>query len=91
VTIGLGARDAWQVRNTRFEVAWAALEVGEERAMAMASTALEQLLGVWGADVEEGKMTASGDMVAYEGGRALDMGSKPVAVLSPERGLVDLI
>jgi hypothetical protein len=31
------------------------------------------------------------DLVAYEGGSAFDLSSKVVAVLSPERGLVDLM
>ena len=53
--------------------------------LALASTNVEKLLG--------GKIHdyALEDLVATQGGDLLDFGSKVVAVISPSRGLVDLL
>jgi hypothetical protein len=51
----------------------------------LASTNLETLMGLKGANDE------MGDLVAYEGGSSFDLSSKVVAVLSQERGIVDFI
>jgi hypothetical protein len=59
--------------------------IDDQQAYSLASTNLEVLLGV----VNPTDDTA--DLVAYEGGNAFDLSSKVVAVLSPERGFVDLM
>jgi hypothetical protein len=90
VTVGLGVQEQWAARNTRLDVAWAALESREDldkaEALALATTNIELLLGL---DVEtEG---AYADMVATRGGDLLDLEAKVVGVISPRRGLVELI
>ena len=59
--------------------------IDEQQAYSLASTNLEKLLGI----VNLSNETA--DLVAYEGGSAFDLSSKVVAVLSAERGVVDLM
>jgi hypothetical protein len=59
--------------------------INEQQAYSLASTNLEKLLGVINL-IDENV-----DLVAYEGGSAFDLSSKVVAVLSPERGIVDLM
>lgn len=89
VTVAVGVRDAWQASNTRFDVAWAALEangrIDRRQAYALGSTNLETLLGVqdWIGD--------EADLVAFDGGSAFDLSSKVVAIVSPGRGLVELV
>jgi hypothetical protein len=51
----------------------------------LASTSLENLVGLKNVNGE------TADLVAYDGGTAFDLSSKVVAVLSPQRGLVDLV
>ncbi|KIM83388.1 hypothetical protein PILCRDRAFT_69640 [Piloderma croceum F 1598] len=89
VTVAVGVPDAWEARNARFDIAWAKLEsngrIDEQQAYSLASTNLEKLLGI----VNLSNETA--DLVAYEGGSAFDLSSKVVAVLSAERGVVDLM
>jgi len=90
ITVAIGCRDAWQPANTRFDAAWAALEtngrVTRQKAQALVSTNLEKLLDVEGWVDEDG-----GDLVAYEGGNVFDLASKPVAVASPRRSVVDIL
>ncbi|PFH51276.1 hypothetical protein AMATHDRAFT_142867 [Amanita thiersii Skay4041] len=85
VTVGLGIQEAWDARNTRFSVKWAALEsndrISESEVYALVSTNLESLLGVRGIDE---------DLVACDGGSIFDLSSKIVGVISQERSLVDL-
>jgi hypothetical protein len=59
--------------------------LSEKQVYAMATTDLEKLLGVQGIDED------SADLVAYEGGGVLDMSSKVAAIISPARGMVDLL
>ena len=59
-------------------------QIEARQAYALASTALEKLLGIWGVGDEP-------DLVAYDGGNAFELSSKVVAVLSPQRGFVDLL
>lgn len=70
-------------RNTRFDLAWAALEAGDRisrsEALTLATTNLEKLLGV------EAVIEGEGDLVATEGGDLLEF-SKVVAVMSPGHG-----
>ncbi|KAJ3987627.1 composite domain of metallo-dependent hydrolase [Lentinula detonsa] len=89
VTVGVGVNfdEAWAVRNTRFDVNWAALEAGGEickaEAIALASSNLEKLLGL-------NSGTVSSNLVATTGGTILDFESKVVAVASAKRGVVDI-
>jgi len=89
VTVAFGQPEAWAARNSRFDLAWAKLEsngrIDDQQAYALATTNLEKLLGVINL-VDE-----TADLVAYEGGGAFDLSSKVVAVLSPERGIVDMV
>ncbi|KAI0374295.1 composite domain of metallo-dependent hydrolase [Pilatotrama ljubarskyi] len=86
VTVGVGVVEAWMARNTRLDIAWAALESGGEikkaDALALASVNVEKLLGI---EVDG----LQGDLVATRGGDLLEF-SKVVGVLSPRRGLVDI-
>ncbi|KAH0587756.1 hypothetical protein H2248_006514 [Termitomyces sp. 'cryptogamus'] len=92
VTVGLGVQESWEARNGRFDIQWAVLEsngkVSQREMRAVAYTNLPKLLGV--REVENDK-SIMGDMVAYEGGGAFDFSSKVVAIISPERQLVDLL
>jgi hypothetical protein len=84
VTVGVGILEEWMARNTRFDIAWAALEsngtINKERAIALATSNLDELLGV----------NSANDLVAYKGGDMLSMSSKVVAVVSKLRAEVDL-
>ncbi|KAJ7164026.1 carbohydrate esterase family 9 protein [Mycena crocata] len=89
VTVGLGVMEIWDARNTRFEVAWAALATGgsmsRAEALALGSTNVATLLGA------KPQTIFSQDLVATRGGDLLSFSSKVAAVLSPRRGLVDLM
>ncbi|KAG6911242.1 hypothetical protein DXG01_003109 [Tephrocybe rancida] len=92
VTVALGVRDSWEARNVRFDIQWAVLEsngrISQQEMQALAYTNLPKLLGVREIDED---IQIEGDLVAYEGGGAFDLSSKVVAVISPERELVDLL
>ncbi|KAI0074160.1 carbohydrate esterase family 9 protein [Panus rudis PR-1116 ss-1] len=92
VTVGIGIEEAWSARNTRFDLGWAAIEAGGQisktKAISLASTDLEKLLGV---EVETQGANGGHDLVATVGGDILDMESKVVAVISSRRGIVDLL
>ncbi|KAI0666496.1 carbohydrate esterase family 9 protein [Trametes maxima] len=87
VSVGVGVIEAWQARNTRFDVAWVALEangtLSKAEALTLTSTNVEQLLGVATDGVQS-------DLVATQGGDLLEF-SKVVAIISPRRGIVDII
>ncbi|KAF8684214.1 Carbohydrate esterase family 9 protein [Rhizoctonia solani] len=87
VTVGLGVVEAWEARNTRFDIGWAALEsdgdINKQDALALGTTNLQKLLGLEGSEL-------LGDLVAYHGGDCFDLASRPVAVVSGARGTVDL-
>lgn len=89
VKVGVGITEAWMAPNTRFDLSWVVAtsneRISEQQAYAMFTTDLEKLLGV--VNLED----SASDLVAYEGGGAFDLSSKVVAVLSPERGVVDLV
>lgn len=61
----------------------AATNISPEEALALGSVNVEKLLGV-----DSGNY---GDLVATRGGGLLDLGGKVVAVISPRRGLVDVL
>ncbi|PPQ64627.1 hypothetical protein CVT24_008364 [Panaeolus cyanescens] len=88
VVVGLGVRSAWEARNTRFDVQWAALEsngkISDYDAYNLVTKNLEQLLGIRKIDED------MRDLVAYQGGNMFEFSSKPVAVISPLGGYVNV-
>ncbi|CUA74661.1 DNA-directed RNA polymerase II subunit RPB1-B [Rhizoctonia solani] len=87
VTVGVGVVRPWDARNTRFNIAWAALEsngdLTKQDALALGTINLQKLLGLEG-------NAPFGDLVAYRGGDCFDLASRPVAVVSSARATVDL-
>ncbi|KAJ7284154.1 carbohydrate esterase family 9 protein [Mycena rebaudengoi] len=88
VKVGLRCREAQHAANMRFDLTWAMLaangHIDKQEAYALLSTNLEELLGV---TVDDG----GGDLVAYAGGSIFEMSSKVVAILSTQRGEVDIL
>ncbi|KAJ7454750.1 carbohydrate esterase family 9 protein [Mycena latifolia] len=89
VTVGLGVVEIWEARNTRFEIAWASLAangtLSKAEVLALGSTNVAKLLGASPPSI------FSQDLVATRGGDLLGFSSKVVAVLSPRRGVIDLL
>jgi len=87
VKVGIGILEQWSARNARFDAAWAALEsngrISKTEALALASTNLEELLGVKPA------ASLSGDLVATVGGSILDLEAKVVGIISSRRRSVE--
>ncbi|KAJ7636946.1 hypothetical protein FB45DRAFT_1139042 [Roridomyces roridus] len=85
VTVGIMVDQSTNVRNTRFDAAWAALEsngiLGKAEALALASTNLETLLGVGERDAH---------LVATRGAGS-DFESKVVAIISPRSKSVYIV
>ncbi|CUA75385.1 hypothetical protein RSOLAG22IIIB_11709 [Rhizoctonia solani] len=90
VTVGLGASSvsvtqAWDAPNIRFNLGWAVADsngtLNNYEALALATTNLKKLYRLPDLDT---------DFVAYRGGDAFGYSSKPIAVLSAERGQNDL-
>ncbi|KAJ1304899.1 hypothetical protein OPQ81_006033 [Rhizoctonia solani] len=90
VVVGLGTSSvvvtqAWDVPNTRFNLGWAIADsngtLSTLEALALATTNLKKLYRLPDLDT---------DLVAYRGGDMFGYSSKPVAVLSAERGHMDL-
>ncbi|OAX43328.1 composite domain of metallo-dependent hydrolase [Rhizopogon vinicolor AM-OR11-026] len=88
VTVGIGIVEQWSARNTRFDIAWAALEsdgkISREQALALGSVNLEKLLGVQ-------RSESSSDLVVTRGGTLLDLEAKIIGIIAPRRGFVDLM
>ncbi|KAJ7183115.1 hypothetical protein C8R46DRAFT_1158955 [Mycena filopes] len=94
ITVGLGPQGVgagapmsnWAVRNLRFDMAWVALESGglisREAALSMASTNVEQLLGVRPGASSEFAVTRRGDLFSLD--------AKVIGMVSAKRGVVDL-
>ncbi|EGO27865.1 hypothetical protein SERLADRAFT_360423 [Serpula lacrymans var. lacrymans S7.9] len=86
VLVALGVPEAWAARNARFDMAWASLEshgkIDQRQAYALVTTNLDRMLGVEDVDL---------DLVAYDGGSVFDMSSKVAAVISSQRGMVDIL
>ncbi|RDB22990.1 Imidazolonepropionase [Hypsizygus marmoreus] len=84
VNVAVGVRDEFNARNTRFDIAWAALEsngtIGKAQAIALATTHLERALG----------SRSVHDLVIYLGGSIFDLESKVVGVVSLQRGTVEI-
>ncbi|KAG8880724.1 hypothetical protein FRB98_004765 [Tulasnella sp. 332] len=87
VTVAIGILEGWEARNTRFELAWAALgskvQLSKGQALALGSTNLEKIFGIPSSAVE-------GDWVAYRSGDMFDLGSQVVGAASERRRQVDL-
>ncbi|KAI0080817.1 hypothetical protein K474DRAFT_1636767 [Panus rudis PR-1116 ss-1] len=88
VTVGLGLSEAWQPGSTRFEAAWAALDldgrIDTRQTYDLVTTNLEKSLGI------EGWFGDDGDLVIYDGGSAFDFSSKVVGIVSTREGFVEL-
>ncbi|KAJ7600925.1 carbohydrate esterase family 9 protein [Mycena floridula] len=88
VTVAIGVTEKYQIRSTRFDLAWVALEsdgaISKTEALALASVNLENLLGI----ASENSAT---DLVVTKGGEMFDFSGKVIGVLSSRRGLVDLL
>ncbi|KAF9462479.1 carbohydrate esterase family 9 protein [Collybia nuda] len=86
VKVGMGTEEQWNARNLRFDVAWASLDandmISRGEALALASVNLETLLGI---------KAANTDLVATRGGSILSFEGKIVSIISPGRGVVDLL
>lgn len=106
VTVAFGVNEAWEARNARLDLVWvskitsktlyklmamlqASLEsngrIDQQKAYSLITTNLEKLLGVVNVPDD------ATDLVAYRGGSIFDLSSKVVAILSPERGGVDVL
>ncbi|KAI0751107.1 composite domain of metallo-dependent hydrolase [Daedaleopsis nitida] len=89
VVVGLGTWDTIHVQETRFDLGWAMLDSNDlltkKQAYELMTTNLERLLDL------EGFVGDMGELVAYEGGSAMDFTSKAVAIVSPARGLVEIL
>ncbi|KAH7922182.1 hypothetical protein BV22DRAFT_1114028 [Leucogyrophana mollusca] len=87
VNVGVGVVDEYNARNTRFEVAWTALEsngrIDKATALALATTNLEKALGL-------SPERMPNDLIAYQGGDVFGFESKVVAVMSEQMGRTDV-
>ncbi|KAJ7684011.1 carbohydrate esterase family 9 protein [Mycena rosella] len=85
VKVGLKCSEPQQVRNMRFDLTWAMLtsngRISETEAHALVSSNLQEMLGV---------TVETADLVAYTGGSVFEASSKVVAVISAQRGRVDV-
>ncbi|KAJ7322932.1 carbohydrate esterase family 9 protein [Mycena albidolilacea] len=84
VTVGILVGDTSQVRNTRFDAAWAELEsngaLGRSQVLEMVSSNVETLLGV---------VESNSDLIATRGG--FDFGGKVIAIISSRQGTVHFV
>lgn len=89
VTVGIGIEEAWSARNTRFDLAWLAIdsagEISKADAIAIGSTNVQKLLG------SEVQAEGAYELVATTGGDLLDPESKVVAIISPRKRTVDTL
>ncbi|KJA17908.1 hypothetical protein HYPSUDRAFT_205764 [Hypholoma sublateritium FD-334 SS-4] len=88
VNVAIGVVNESTARNTRFDIAWVALEsngtISKSQALALASTNLHKALGL------RRPRFSIPDLVLYRGGNVLDFDSKPVGVISAEAGTVEM-
>ncbi|KAG6845918.1 hypothetical protein H0H87_000724 [Tephrocybe sp. NHM501043] len=86
VRVGLGTDEAWDARNLRFDIGWAALgangQLSKADALALGSVNLEILLGL---------NTETGDLVATKRGDLLGFEGKVIAIISPSQGKVNIL
>ncbi|KDR69239.1 hypothetical protein GALMADRAFT_128703 [Galerina marginata CBS 339.88] len=88
VNVAIGVVDESSARNTRFEVAWAALEsngtMTRAQAISLASSNLHKALGL------KSSSFSAPDLMMYSGGGILDFESKVAGVISATRGVVEV-
>ncbi|CAK5276446.1 unnamed protein product [Mycena citricolor] len=86
VNVGLGVPTDYDAKNSRFEMAWAALDsngtIGYAAAHALFSTNLERALGI--------SDSHGADLVVLQAGGLMDLESKIVGVVSERKGHVRL-
>jgi hypothetical protein len=103
VTVGLGVRNAWEARNSGFDIQWvspqilhwAALTNGFQAILESNSRISERkAYALVSSDLEKllgvRNVGEDADLVAYEGGGLFDLSSKVVGIISPRREVVDL-
>ncbi|KAJ7150716.1 hypothetical protein C8R46DRAFT_1123967 [Mycena filopes] len=87
VNVGLGVSADYDVRNARFEMAWAALDsngaIDYPTALALSSTNIEKALGV------KAHSRDADELVVLQGGDMFDFESKVIGVVSARRGAVE--
>ncbi|KAJ7888524.1 hypothetical protein B0H13DRAFT_2252760 [Mycena leptocephala] len=88
VNVALGVTSEYDVRNARFEIAWAALDadgaIDYTTAMALATTNMDRALGLHSAPADQE------ELVILKSGGLFDFESKVLGVISGRRELVDL-
>ncbi|KAF5344401.1 hypothetical protein D9756_011347 [Leucocoprinus leucothites] len=93
VNVGIGIVDGYDVRNTRFEAAWLAVnsfrEIGLWTSYKLVSINVQRALGA-GSRRRYGVSNITPELVAYEGGGWSDFESKVVGVFSSEGGFTEL-
>ncbi|KAF5347941.1 hypothetical protein D9756_010123 [Leucocoprinus leucothites] len=93
VNVGIGIVDGYDVRNTRFEAAWLAVnsfrEIGLWTSYKLVSINVQRALGA-GSRRRYGVSNITPELVAYEGGSWSDFESKVVGVFSSEGGFTEL-
>jgi hypothetical protein len=84
VKVGLKCSEPQYAANLRFDLTWAMLNgrISQSQAHALVSSNLHEILGV---TVDEPE-----DLVAYTGGTVFEASSKVAAVISAQRGTVDI-
>ncbi|KAJ4001803.1 carbohydrate esterase family 9 protein [Lentinula boryana] len=89
VIVGLGVDHPQMAAETRFHLAQAYQDsipsATAREVYGLATTNLEQLLGVKGIE------PSSADLVAFDGGSVFNLSSKVVAIISPQRSQVDML
>lgn len=85
VKVGLKCSEPQLARNMRFDLTWAMLSsngrISKAEGYALVSTNLRELLGV----------TMEQDLVAYTKGSVFEASSKVAAIISAQRGQVDVV
>ncbi|KAF7428612.1 hypothetical protein PC9H_007839 [Pleurotus ostreatus] len=88
VTVGVGVEEAWNARNTRFEIGWANLDaqgdLTKADAIALGSVNLEKLLGI-------DEDSANNDLVVTKAGSITDFEAKVVGIVSASKDAVYLL
>ncbi|KAF7778394.1 hypothetical protein Agabi119p4_2739 [Agaricus bisporus var. burnettii] len=89
VNVGIGVIDGYAVRNTRFEVAWLALnsfgEIGRWEALALVTINVQRALRT-----HKQQNVMPSELVAYQGGDWMDFQSRVVGVFSNEQGIAEI-
>ncbi|KAJ6537943.1 hypothetical protein B0H19DRAFT_1181333 [Mycena capillaripes] len=88
VNVGLGVSADYDARNTRFEMAWAALDsngsINYATALALASTNVEKALGL-----KSHARNVDDELVVFQGGDMFDFEGKVIGVVSARKAAVE--